>query len=162
MPSAIYWMEISLDGRLAIMARPRADDWLDEEVANWQATGIDIVVSLLEMSEVAELGLQREAVLCQARNIDFISFPIPDRQVPTSRRYAIGLVDRLAGCIASGKSVAIHCRAGIGRSALITACILGRGGSDATQAFAAIAASRGVAVPDTDAQRNWATAFNTR
>jgi hypothetical protein len=85
MPSAVYWIETSHDGRLAIMARPRAGDWLEEEVANWQAAGIDIVVSLLEMSEVTELGLQQEAALCQAQKIGFISFPIPDRQMPTSR-----------------------------------------------------------------------------
>jgi protein-tyrosine phosphatase len=70
------------------------------------------------------------------------------------------LIDHLADCVALGKAVAIHCRAGIGRSALIAACILGRGGADANQAFAKISASRGVVVPDTDAQRDWVAAFN--
>jgi protein-tyrosine phosphatase len=158
--SDIYWIGAGLGGRLAIMARPRAGDWLEDEIANWQAAGINIVVTLLEVSEVTELGLQQEAALCQAQEIGFISFPISDRQVPMSRRETVILVDRLADCIALGKSVAIHCRAGIGRSALIAACVLGRTGADANQAFAMISAARGVAVPDTDAQRDWVSAFN--
>jgi hypothetical protein len=46
---------------MAIMARPRAGDWLESEVDEWKAAGIDVVVSLLERDEVVELGLQREA-----------------------------------------------------------------------------------------------------
>jgi hypothetical protein len=48
---------------MAIMARPRADDWLDNEVAEWKAGGLEMVVSLLEPEEVFELGLLREAEL---------------------------------------------------------------------------------------------------
>jgi hypothetical protein len=33
---------------LAIMARPRAGDWLDGEIAGWRAQGIGVIVSLLE------------------------------------------------------------------------------------------------------------------
>ena len=63
MRPAVHWIEASLPGRLAIMPRPRAGDWLDEEIAGWRAEGIDVVVSLLESDEVSELGLQREASL---------------------------------------------------------------------------------------------------
>jgi hypothetical protein len=80
--SRLFWIEIDGPGRLAIMARPRAGDWLDGEVDAWKTSGIDMVVSLLEPQEVLELELQREADLCGARGIDFVSFPIPDRGVP--------------------------------------------------------------------------------
>jgi hypothetical protein len=57
------------------------------------------------------------------------------------------------------RSVAIHCRAGIGRSSVIAACTLICSRIEAEQALALISASQGVVVPDTDAQRDWALAF---
>jgi hypothetical protein len=59
--SRLFWTEPGGVGRMAIMARPRAGDWLESEVDEWKAAGIDVVVSLLERDEVVELGLQREA-----------------------------------------------------------------------------------------------------
>src|SRR5262249_61758505 len=38
-------------GRLAIMPRPRAGDWLDDEAASWRRHGLGLVVSLLEDAE---------------------------------------------------------------------------------------------------------------
>jgi hypothetical protein len=64
------------------VARPRAEDWLETEVAEWKTFDIDVVASLLGPAEVFELGLQREAEVCRSRGLDFISFPIPDRGVP--------------------------------------------------------------------------------
>jgi hypothetical protein len=63
----IFWIDAALPGRIAIMPRPRAGDWLADEVAGWRAEGVDLVVSLLEPHEVAELGLGDEADLCGAR-----------------------------------------------------------------------------------------------
>jgi hypothetical protein len=45
----VYCTEAALAGRLAIVPRPRAGDWLDDEIAAWRAEGIDLVVSLLEI-----------------------------------------------------------------------------------------------------------------
>ena len=40
--SRLHWIEIP--GRLAIMARPRADDWLEADVTEWRTSGVDLVV----------------------------------------------------------------------------------------------------------------------
>ncbi|HWT96869.1 MAG TPA: dual specificity protein phosphatase family protein [Terriglobales bacterium] len=159
MLSDIYWINAGLAGRLAIMARPRAGDWLEDEIDNWRKAGIDCVVSLLEPVEVRELGLTEEASLCRGRDMTFTTFPIPDRQVPSSTNETRILVEALHDLIASGKAVAVHCRAGIGRSGMIAACLLGRFGFDAVQALAMISAARGVQVPDTEEQRSWVGKF---
>jgi len=159
MHSDIYWIDASLTGRLAIMARPRAGDWLVDEIDNWRNAGIDCVVSLLEPSEVHELGLAEEAGLCRGKQMAFISFPIPDRQVPSSINETLILAGALHDLIASGKAVAVHCRAGIGRSGLIAACVLSRFDVEALRAFSLISAARGVAVPDTAKQRDWVQKF---
>jgi hypothetical protein len=155
----IYWIHAPKAGRLAIMPRPRAGDWLEDEIAGWKEAGIDTVVSLLEREEIAELGLGSEAELCSAKGMEFVSFPIPDRGVPASPCDATVVIGLLCTRLTAGKAVAIHCRAGIGRSALIAACVLTRSGYDAHEAFTMIAASRGVTVPDTDGQRDWVMSF---
>lgn len=156
----VNWINAPLKGRLAIMARPRAGDWLQDEISNWRAEGIEIVVSLLEPDEVLELGLSEEASLCSNANIEFLSFPILDRGVPYSPSKTAELARSLVTQIHSGKSIAIHCRAGIGRSALIAGCILVSTGIKAGEAFELVAAARGLKVPDTDAQIRWLHDFS--
>ena len=155
----VHWIGLPIAGRLAIMVRPRASDWLDDEISGWRAEGIDIVVSLLEPEEVSELGLRREADLCREQGMEFISFPIPDRGVPAALREVRALAQTVATKVAEGKAVAVHCRAGIGRSSLIAACALVCSGFDPEAAFDLIGKSRGVRVPDTEGQRDWVIAF---
>jgi protein-tyrosine phosphatase len=157
--SRLHWIEIPLAGRIAIAARPRAGDWLEAEIADWKASGLNVVVSLLEGEEVSELGLRREAELCRAAGIDFVSFPIPDRGVPNSRRDALQIANSMAQSVNEGRSIAIHCRAGIGRSSMIAACALVRLGVEAADAFTSIREARGLSVPDTEEQRDWVMAF---
>jgi len=161
MLSELYWITERASGRLAIMARPRAGDWLDDEIGNWRASGIDVVVSLLEAEEVSDLGLQHERALCEGHGIGFLSFPIADRGVPASMREAKALAEALLGRIADGQAVAIHCRAGIGRSSIIAGSVLVLDGMSADDALTAIAAARRTPVPDTDAQRVWLAGFET-
>jgi len=82
MRSSVYWIPNPAGHRLGIMPRPRAGDWLADEVTLWRQDGVDAVVSLLEAEEVEALELVDEAGHCRACGIAFISFPIPDRSVP--------------------------------------------------------------------------------
>jgi protein-tyrosine phosphatase len=157
--SRLHWIAVSTAGRLAIMARPRADDWLEAELSGWKISGIDLVVSLLDQREVCELGLQREPDLCRANGIEFVSFPIVDRGVPESRHAALQVANSIADGVALGRSIGIHCRAGIGRSSMIAACALICLGVEAGHALTLIGTARGLNVPDTDEQRDWIMAF---
>jgi protein-tyrosine phosphatase len=154
----LYWIAHPASHRLAIMARPRAGDWLDDEIGGWRDAGVDLVVSLLEPEEVSDLALQQEEPLCRRHGMDFLSFPIRDRGVPASVDDARALARILADRVATGGGVAIHCRAGIGRSSLMAALVLAEAGMNAAQAFAATSEARGLPVPDTDEQRQWVTA----
>ncbi len=154
--SRLHWIE--MPGRLAIMARPRAGDWLEMDVAGWKTSGVDLIVSLLECEEVSELALQREAELCRASGIEFVSFPISDRGVPDLLPTS-ALARSIADGIAKGRSIAIHCRAGIGRSSIVAACVIICLGIEAVEALTMIRAARGVIVPDSEEQRDWIIAF---
>jgi protein-tyrosine phosphatase len=144
---------------LAIIPRPRARDWLEDEVLAWRAAGINAVVSLLTPEEIHELELEREAELCAAQGIELIGFPVTDRSVPRSVREATAMVQKLEDLLTAGKSVAIHCRAGVGRSALLAASLLVASGIDPDAAFERVRVARGCGVPDTSEQRAWVTRF---
>jgi protein-tyrosine phosphatase len=144
---------------LVLMARPRAGDWLEDEISAWSDHGIRTVVSLLETSEIEELDLGREPELCATKCIDFISFPIPDRGVPSPSANFEKLVHAVVTRIRAGTTVAIHCRAGIGRTGLVSACVLVRLGLPFDQVFPMLSEARRVAVPDTDAQIKWVRQF---
>jgi protein-tyrosine phosphatase len=154
MYSRIYWLPCDAAGKLAILTRP-AGEWLADEVAHWQQAGVSLVVSLLERHEQGELRLLQEAEQCLAQAIEFTSFPIADRGVPGSCEAVATLAQSLAQAIVTGKVVGIHCRAGIGRSAIMAASILMALGQSADTALDSIGAARGVPVPDTPEQRDW-------
>jgi len=155
----VYWIDLPAGVRLAIMPRPRAGDWLDDDVAGWRAEGIGVIVSLLEAGEVEELGLHREAGLCHDLDLEFISFPVPDGGVPASTRGAMALAEAIVARLNEGKAVAVHCRAGVGRSSLIAACVLVLLGFAPGTAFDRIGNARGLKVPDTEGQRDWVDMF---
>lgn len=142
-------------GRLAIAARPRGGDWLADEAGGWRQAGIDIVVSLLEADEAAQLGLIDEAKAAGANGIRFISFPIPDRGVPASTPAAASLITAISNALESGENVAVHCRQGLGQSGLIAAAVLASTRIDPEQAIDMVTAARGQSVPETPAQRSW-------
>jgi hypothetical protein len=52
------------------MPRPRAGDWLDDEIKGWRTEGVKVVVSLLEKDEISELELVEEAGTCRANDIE--------------------------------------------------------------------------------------------
>jgi protein-tyrosine phosphatase len=151
----VYWLREPEGMRLAIMPRPRSGEWLTEEIAGWNRLGVQTVVSLLESYEVRELELADEESLCQAANLRFISFPIPDRGVPSNCADFADLIAEIEQRLRSGESVAVHCRAGIGRSGLVGACVLSAFGVGPDLAFEMLSRARGVTVPDTDAQIAW-------
>jgi protein-tyrosine phosphatase len=159
MAAQAYWIEGAWKGRLTIVPRPRGGDWLEGEVSDWRKAAIGVVVSLLTPNEVAELGLEAEKELCQSHGIRFISFPIPDREVPASRVVALTLVQDLEQALANGEKIALHCRQSVGRAGLIAACLLVSGGEEPPSAFERISTARGCKVPDTAEQERWVANF---
>jgi protein-tyrosine phosphatase len=161
MRTELYWIEGPWNGRLAIMPRPRGGDWLEDEIRSWRQAGVDCVVSLLTADERSELELDGEGKACAKEGLEYLSFPITDRGTPASRTAMLEFVRPLERKLALGHGVAIHCRAGIGRSALLAACLLVAAGLDVAGAFQRISAARGCPVPDTIGQKEWVARLAT-
>jgi protein-tyrosine phosphatase len=151
----LHWLDGPWPGKLAVAARPRGGDWLEDEAADWKRAGVDVVFSLLTSQEERDLDLRNEAAEFRAQGMQFASFPIPDRQVPSSEAKLAVALEKLDADLAAGRNVVVHCRQGIGRSGLIAACLLVTRGLSPGAAVGSVSASRGVSVPETTEQRNW-------
>jgi hypothetical protein len=151
----LRWIQEVAPLRLAFSPRPRGGDWLAEDIAQWRAAGVDTVVSLIEGAEERDLQLEQEALFCRTYGIEFVSFPIRDRNVPGSPDAVTSLVDWIISDLRRGLGVVIHCRIGIGRSSVVAACVLHALGHRFDTLFPILSRARGVPVPDTPAQVDW-------
>lgn len=52
-----FWIETGTAMRLAIVPRPRGNDWLKDEVTQMKRAGVDVLVSMLQPDGATELGL---------------------------------------------------------------------------------------------------------
>ena len=152
---SIYIVEPIGSGFVAVMARPAPGEWLAEELEAIAEFGIHRVVSLLELNESEELGLGGEADTCKTCDMDFVSYPIADRGLPKSISNFSEFTHMLYETTGRGINTVIHCRAGIGRIGIVTAGVLLQAGFEPDNAFEHISNARGMAVPDTEEQRNW-------
>ena len=156
MPVKIYWLHNFENGsRLGIMARPRGNEWLEEDILSLRKQGVQRIVSLLDRNEIYELGLEKEPELCLKNGIEYVNFPIADRNVPKPYPEFHNFIHQLKEKLSAGRHMVIHCRMGIGRSTIIAGCLLIKPGYKTDDIIAHISKIRGMRVPDTDEQIAW-------
>jgi protein-tyrosine phosphatase len=124
-------------------------------MAHWRQSGVDTVVSLLTAEEESALDLKEEATQAVAHDIDFIAFPIPDREVPVSDSAFTETLCRIDAQLTIGRNIVFHCRQGIGRTGLFAAGLLLARGFEPDAAIKLLSAARGIPVPETPDQRRW-------
>ncbi len=156
----VYWIGND-EPSLAIVARPRGDGWLEDDLSRLKRGGVDVLVSLVEPEEAVFLGLANEAGLAEGVGLDFISYPIPDRTTPGDEGSFRTLTARLVNVVRTGKRVGTHCRGCIGRSTVVTAAVLIQLGIEPPDALKLIQDARGCSVPDTPEQLDWILSFRS-
>ncbi|MFD9691830.1 tyrosine protein phosphatase [Kitasatospora sp. NPDC059088] len=154
MRPALFTVDLPGPGLLSTMARPRGNDWLEDEMTALKDCGVDVLVCALTEPELGELGLAGEPRTAEAAGLQFIPIPIQDRTVPDLTTI-LPTLRKLAEQLHEGAHVVTHCRAGIGRSSLLAAALLILNGVDPDVAWNQIEHARGLAVPDTAEQRGW-------
>lgn len=157
--SEIFWIQGEPAPGLAIVSRPRGEEWLEDEMLQLRRGGIDTLVSLLEEYEAGWLGLGGERAAAEKAGLEFLSYSIRDGHVPASivnfRAFATDLAQRLR----SGWHIGVHCQGSIGRATVTGACTLIHLGWKPKAALAAVEQARGCSVPDTEEQRRWILAY---
>ena len=155
LPAKLYWIEGPWRGKLVLAARPRGGEWLRDDVQDWKTAGVDAVLSLLTTQEEREFEIQNERAEVRKQEMQFMSFPIPDMEVPASQSELAAELEVVDRALNAGKNVLVHCRQGIGRTGLVAGCLLVSRGISPETAMRKISAARGVPVPETEAQRSW-------
>jgi atypical dual specificity phosphatase len=119
MPGNFSWV---LPGRLAGLSQPGLGGGrggLAAELTELRALGVDCLVSLT--GSASGFG-----PACAAAGLDWEYFPIAEFDVPADEPGFHRLVERLLARLARGQALAAHCWAGVGRTGLLLACLLGR------------------------------------
>lgn len=122
-------------------------------VKNW---GADIVLTLLEDFEFAEVGVEALGGQVKAMGMHWLHLPILDKHAPTTDFAALWTTSgpRVHACLTRGGKIVIHCMGGIGRTGTVAAQILMERGIPLVEAIAVIRASRRGAI-ETEAQENY-------
>ena len=157
--TALHWVDGPWKGKLAMAARPRGGEWLQDEMAYWQRCGVSTILSLLEPDEERDLGLLSERAVASAAGIAFRSLPLEDRGVPASENLIRTEIEFLDSDLRAGRNTVLHCRQGIGRTGLVAASLLLATGWDFEITLQRLSAVRGIPVPETQQQRKWIDQF---
>lgn len=113
-----------------------------------QAAGAAALITLMPESELHQNQAGELPGLCAARNLEWFHLPVADEQVPlddfadawTQAR------ERIQALLDAGRSVAIHCKGGSGRTGLIAARLLIDRGLPRADAVALVQALRPKAI----------------
>lgn len=155
----IYWIGLDTPGRLGISRKPDGGEALDGQMAKLAHGMVDHVVSLLEPSEAADLGLADEAGAAERNGVGFYNFPIVDHGVPADAVHYRRVASAIDGRLRAGQTLVIHCRAGLGRAPSLAISALIEGGMNADEAILRVGKARGRPVPETDEQLTFLRQF---
>ena len=157
-PVDLFW----IDRNVAVSTRPASGALLREDLAGARTAGLDILVSCLQPSEERELGLIEEEPAAAGAGLDFRRFRMQDGGTPDDDDAFGAFIDELAAEHRAGRWIAVHCRAGVGRSPLVAAALQVRLGISPAEAWRRVGDARGYPVPDNDEQRQYLFGYATR
>lgn len=123
---ALTELPFGMPGRVFRSPMPYGDyDPEGRLLERYRDANVQAVVVLAEEQEMRELTGLDLTQRYRTAGMEVIWLPIPDFGIPTldALRQA---VERALDCLRSGKNIAVHCRAGVGRTGLFLACLAQR------------------------------------
>jgi hypothetical protein len=112
-------------GALWLTGMPDSDPRLADFLADTAAVGVRQVVILTEEHEIRDCAPAYARVLSSAdRPFSLTRLPIPDLGVPAGTDRFRQTAGAIADTLRQGGRVAVHCRAGIGRTGLMAQAVL--------------------------------------
>jgi len=119
------------------------DQTLEADLACLRDTcGAGVLVTLLEEDEMWRIGLGGLLDGVRSAGLETLWLPIADDTAPSDIVEAARLVGRILDHLAAGRTVVIHCHAGIGRSGTLAACCLVGAGADPRRAIELVREAR--------------------
>jgi protein-tyrosine phosphatase len=139
-------MNPCIKGRLTISISPGKKDKrnnrnLQIDLDAVKKNGIQIIVCLLEWSEMMMLNISDYPRKAQEEGFLFYHMPIRDMGIPRQKEINV-LVPTVVQHLTAGHNVLVHCRGGLGRAGTICACCLTHFGYDGKNAIDAVRKQR--------------------
>jgi len=118
-----YWV---VPGRFLVGEHPgsRSRARSMDRLRRFLEAGITCFIDLTELDESPAYAKRLPFESPSGRRIDYLRQPIPDHGVPAERATMGRILAMLDDALESGHCVYLHCRAGIGRSAMVAGCWL--------------------------------------
>lgn len=138
------WPELNWSGRLGLTIAPGKkgrgqamahDRDLGSDMQAIQAAGTDLLVNLMEQEEMQRWHMHDYHQEAARIGLCVRHFPIPDGGTPSNTAEFCTLVDELYARLQGGETIVIHCLGGLGRSGMLAACMLVKGGMNAHNAI---------------------------
>jgi len=120
------------------------DDRIENDlqcISNW---GASVIVTVLDMNEIATLGVTALPARIVARDIVWLHLPMSNNLLPEEifeEKWCL-IRDKLLHFLQQGERILIHCKEGIGRSALVAVRLLIEAGIDTDSAIRAVRKAR--------------------
>lgn len=96
---------------------------LDMDLNDIKNNKVNVVVCLLEWTELKFLNILNYPKKAQEKGLLFYHLPIRDLCAPTQKELKV-LIPVLVKHLSGGNNILVHCRAGLGRAGVICACCL--------------------------------------
>jgi len=158
-----YW---ALPGKLLAGEHPAGanPELTRARLASLLASGISCFIDLTQAEEQADYAAQLPDT------VQYFRLPLPDHGIPATPAQMVEILDCLRTAFKQGRTVYLHCRAGIGRTGMAVGCLLAENGHAGEAALEELnrlwqqsaRSRRWVSIPETDAQcdyvRSWSRA----
>jgi protein-tyrosine phosphatase len=133
-PSKVKFVRVG-NGQLALFHRPRNEDF-----TSLRELGCTHVITLLKESE----GAERYSILTKAAGMEWFWLPVPDGKYPERDLHEriLQAMPVLSQLLDNGKSILIHCSAGIHRTGMVAYGLLRWRGLDRKQTLRIISLTR--------------------
>lgn len=123
---------------------PTSTAALEADLTLLESNGATDLVTLIGEEEREKLCVGALPQLASERGLSWREFQITDRATPTAEHRADfdQLLDELLTGLDTGRRIAIHCQAGLGRTGLLAAGLLVRSGTGPDEAIALVRSAR--------------------
>jgi ADP-ribosyl-[dinitrogen reductase] hydrolase len=118
-----YWV---VPGRLLVGEHPGSQSRADtmDRLRRFLRAGVTCFIDLTEPRELPSYESLLPFATPTGRRIEYLREPIPDHSVPVAREAMTRILQALDQALEAEHVVYLHCRAGIGRSAMTAGCWL--------------------------------------